>query len=253
MGAYSEEQIKKVCHNVLENLANVIDTSEWQDMSVNVAAAVTLALNADKEAALKEELVNVSRSLYCQGFFAGTSGNISVRLSSERLMVTPSSVSKLKLAPQQIVVTDPDGNYISGDGSPSSEIKMHLAIYKKRQDVNAVVHAHPPFTTGFAAAGLPLDQPVLPEAILVLGRIPIVEYGTPSTWELPEALDPYIKDHNAFLLANHGALTIGSDLVQAAHRIETMELFAKVILIARMLGGEKLLTEEQLKKLANIK
>jgi L-fuculose-phosphate aldolase len=126
---------------------------------------------------------------------------------------------------------------------------MHLFCYKKRPDIGAIVHGHPPFSTGFAAAGLSLDKTVLPEALLILGKVPLVEYGTPSTKEVPQRLEPYVLSHNVFLLANHGALTLGRNLAEACHRMETLELFAKIITISRMLGGEKTLSKEEEEKL----
>jgi len=215
--------------------------------SPNVPGSCALQI---EEELMRKEMVRVSRDLHEMGFFAGTSGNISVRLSENMLLITPSGVNKSLLSPDQIVKVDSEGNVLSGRGKASSEMKMHLISYQERGDIGAVVHAHPPFATGFAAAEIPLDRPVLPEAILILGSIPLVEYGTPSTWEVPRALAPHLKGHNAFLLAHHGTLTFGRDLNEAAHRTDTLELFARVILIARMLGGEKLLTAEQLEKLA---
>jgi len=148
---------------------------------------------------------------------------------------------------------DLEGNVISSNFKPTSEAKMHLIIYKKLPEINAVVHAHPSFSTGFAAAGIAMNKEVLPEPFLVLGKIPLVEYSTPSTDEVPDNLEKYLLDNKAFLLSNHGALTIGKDLSEAFHRIETLEVFAKILLISRILGGEKILTSEQLEKLKNIK
>jgi L-fuculose-phosphate aldolase len=215
-----------------------------------VRRSIIRILEEQREEELKEAMVKTCRNLHGLGFFAGTSGNVSARLSSDEILITPTGVNKGELAVEQIVKVNRRGDKLGGAGSPTSEMKMHLFSYEKRSDVNAIVHAHPPFATGFAAAGIPLDRPVLPEAILILGSIPLVEYGTPSTWEVPIALEPHLLDNNAFLLANHGTLTFGSELMQAAHRTETIELFAKIILIARLLGGEKLLTKEHLEKLA---
>ena len=202
------------------------------------------------EELLRNEIVRTARELQEMGFFPGTSGNISARINEQEFLITPSGVNKSQLTAAQIVKVDCEGRWIAGEGTASSEAKMHLYSYSERPDIGAIVHAHPPFSTGFAAAEIPLDKPVLPEVILILGRIPLVEYGTPSTWEVPQSLAPYVKDHHAFLLSHHGTLTFGRDLSQAAHRTDTLELFAKVIVIARMLGGEKLLTEEQLQRLA---
>lgn len=248
---FSKELIERICTEVLNKLysdSRGLNT----DLLKNISTNLVEVLEKEKEEVLRQEIVNASIHLYNQDFFPGTSGNISVKLNTNEILITPSGVNKGSLKPVQIVKTDLKGDKILGNGSASSEIKMHLMIYWKRHDIVGIVHAHPSFATGFAAAGLPLDQKVLPEAILVLGKIPLVEYGTPSTWEVPEALEKYLPCHNAFLLANHGALTIGKNLNEAVHRMETLELFAKVILLARILGGEKLLTAEQLKKLSDL-
>lgn len=217
-----------------------------------LAQCIASTLEREQEFRLRNEIVTTSRSLHSMGFLSGTSGNLSIRIGEDEMLITPSGKNKGDLLPEDIVKSDLEGKRISGTMEPSSEIKLHIIIYKRRKDVRAVVHAHPPFATGFSAANVPLDRPVLPEVILVLGRIPLVEYGTPSTWELPRALEPHLAGHDAFLLANHGALTIGNSLAQAAHRMETLELFAKVILIARMLGGEKLLSSEDLEKITRL-
>lgn len=247
----SSEYIKKICQDIIDKLlikGVVLDKQQISD----IAALVIESLHGEDEQKLKEDIVKDGKKLYDMGYFAGTSGNISARLPDNTILITPSGVNKAESSPDLIVKTDLDGNYIEGLGKPSSEIKMHLVVYKNRPDVNAIVHAHPSFATGFAAAGISLDQKVLPEAILILGDVPLVEYSTPSTYEVPDNLEKYLEGRNAFLLANHGALTLGQDLSTAVHRIETLELFAKIILIARMLGGEKLLTREQLEKLASL-
>lgn len=248
----SSEYIKKICQDIIDKLlikGVALDKRQISD----IAALVIESLHGQDEQKLKEDIVKAGRKLYDMGYLAGTSGNISARLPDNTILITPSGVNKAESSPELIVKTDLDGNYIEGGGKPSSEIKMHLVVYKNRFDVNAIVHAHPSFATGFAAAGISLDQKVLPEAILILGDVPLVEYGTPSTFEVPDNLEKYLSGHNAFLLANHGALTLGPDLQTAVHRMETLELFAKIILIARTLGGEKLLTREQLDKLASLR
>jgi len=203
-----------------------------------------------RESLQKNEMVETCRYLQQKGFFPGTSGNVSIRLDENSFLITPSGQRKDTLSENSLISVDSEGNMQGNRGRASSELKMHLFSYSVRSDVNAIVHAHPPFSTGFATAGIPLDRPVLPEAILILGSIPLVEYGTPSTWEVPLALEPYLSSHDTFLLSNHGALTLGHDLREAAHRMETLELFAQVVVIARMLGGEKLLTKAHLEKLA---
>ncbi|MDQ7824196.1 MAG: class II aldolase/adducin family protein [Candidatus Eremiobacteraeota bacterium] len=226
------------------------DEASRHEIIHSVASAVAAALCEEEE---KAAIVKICRRLHHMGYFAGTSGNVSVRLPGGDILVTPSGVNKSSLASSDIVRLSPGGAVCEGTGKPSSETRMHLFSYERRPDVHAIVHAHPPFATGFAAARVALDRPVLPEAILILGSIPLVEYGTPSTWELPESLAPYVANHNAFLLANHGALTFGDDVHQASHRMETLELFANVILVARLLGGEKLLSAGELERLARIR
>ena len=184
---------------------------------------------------------------------ASNDGNISVRLDDGRLMTTPKSVSKGFMTPDMMVVTDLDGRKISGDRSPSSELKMHLQVYRDRPDARAVVHAHPPIATGFAVAGIPLDRAVLAEVVTTLGSIPIAEYATPSTDELPAACSKYLKAHDGLLLANHGALAIGPDLFTAYYRMETIEHFAKISLVTRQLGRENLLSREEVQRLQGLR
>lgn len=198
------------------------------------------------------KIVEVCRSLRRQGFFAGTSGNVSVRLGENDFLITPSGVGKDELLPDQLIRMNLEGQKLEGELAASSEYRMHRLIYRRRPEIFAVVHAHPPFCTGFASAGIPLNSAVLPEAVLILGRIPLVEYGTPSTEEVPEKLDRHLGKNQAFLLANHGALTLGKTIVDAAHRMETLEFLARVTVIARTLGGERPLNEEQLKKILAI-
>jgi L-fuculose-phosphate aldolase len=152
-----------------------------------------------------------------------------------------------------MVVTDLDGRKIAGDRDPSSEMQMHLEVYRQRPDAQAVVHAHPPIATGFAVAGIPLDRAVLAEVITTLGSVPLAEYATPSTKELPEAVRKYVKAHDGMLLANHGALTLGSDLFAAYYKMETIEHFAKISLVARMLGGERLLSRQEVDRLQGLR
>ena len=148
--------------------------------------------------------------MYARGYTASNDGNISVRLGADRLLMTPKSVCKGFMTPDMMCITDLDGRKLQGDRDPSSEMLMHLEVYRQRPDVQAVVHAHPPIATGFAVAGIPLDRAVLAEVLTTLGSIPIAEYATPSTQELPEAVRKYIKAHDGMLLANHGALTVGA-------------------------------------------
>src|SRR6188474_3913713 len=205
------------------------------------------------EVQLREAIVEVGRRLYARGYTASNDGNISTRLDDRRLLMTPKSVCKGFMSPEMMVVTDLDGRKLAGDRDPSSEMQMHLEVYRRRPDVQAVVHAHPPIATGFAVAGIPLDRAVLAEVVTTLGSIPIAEYGTPSTPELPAAVRKYIKAHDGLLLANHGALTIGPDVYAAYYKMETIEHFAKISLVTRQPGRENLLSREEVHRLQDLR
>jgi L-fuculose-phosphate aldolase len=187
---------------------------------------------------------------------AANDGNISVRISENELLITPSGVSKGFMSEDMIIKMNMDGDIISRKNQyrPSSEFRMHAQVYKERDDVNSVVHAHPPYCTGFAVAGIPLDKCVLPEAILTLGSVPIAPYGTPSTTdEVTNSIKEYIKSSDAILLANHGALTVGVDLTTAYHRMETLEHTAQVVFLAMALGNVNKIPKEQVDKLMKIR
>jgi len=205
------------------------------------------------EAGLRADIVEVGRRLYARGYTASNDGNISVRLDAGRLLMTPTSVCKGFMAPEMMCITDLDGRKLAGDRDPSSEMQMHLEVYRRRPDVQAVVHAHPPTATGFAVAGIPLDRAVLAEVVTTLGSVPIAEYATPSTKELPEAVRQYVQTHDGMLLANHGALTLGKDLFSAYYKMETIEHFAKISLVARLLGGERVLSREEVFRLQDLR
>ena len=205
------------------------------------------------EQALRDAIVEVGRRLYARGYTASNDGNISVRLDGTRLLMTPKSVCKGFMKPDMMCITDLDGRKLSGDRDPSSEMQMHLEVYRQRPDANAVVHAHPPTATGFAVAGIPLDRAVLAEVVTTLGSVPIAEYATPSTRELPDAVRKYVKAHDGMLLANHGALTLGADLFAAYYKMETIEHFAKISLVARLLGGERLLSRQEVERLQGLR
>jgi L-fuculose-phosphate aldolase len=202
---------------------------------------------------LRADIVEIGRRMYARGYTASNDGNISVRIGPDRLLMTPKSVCKGFMTPDMMCVTDLDGKKVSGDRDPSSEALMHLEVYRQRPDVNAVVHAHPPTATGFAVAGIPLDRAVLAEVLTTLGSIPLAEYATPSTAELPEAVRKYIKAHDGMLLANHGALTVGADLYSAYYKMETIEHFAHISLVARMLGRENLISREEVMRLQGLR
>ena len=205
------------------------------------------------EEQVRADIVEVGRRLWERGYVASNDGNISVRIDEHRLMTTPKSVSKGFMTADMMVVTDLSGRRLAGDRDPSSELKMHLQVYRDRPDARAVVHAHPPTATGFAVAGIPLDRAVLAEVVTTLGSIPIAEYATPSTDELPQACSKYLKAHDGLLLANHGALAIGPDLFTAYYRMETIEHFAKISLVTRMLGQEHLLSRQEVDRLQGLR
>jgi L-fuculose-phosphate aldolase len=205
------------------------------------------------EEQIRADIVEVGRRLYARAYVASNDGNISVRLDGERLVTTPKSVSKGFMTPEMMVVVDYHGKKVAGEREPSSELPMHLEIYRSRPDVSAVVHAHPPLATGFAVAGIPLTRAVLAEVITTLGSIPIAEYATPSTAELPEAVRKYIKAHDGLLLANHGAVTCGHDVLSAYYKMETIEHFAKISLVARLLGREHLISRDEVDRLQGLR
>jgi L-fuculose-phosphate aldolase len=208
-------------------------------------------MKAEEQA--RADIVEVGRRLWERAYVASNDGNISVRLDDTRLITTPKNVSKGFMTPDMMVITDLDGKKIAGERDPSSELKMHLEVYRNRPDIKAVVHAHPPTATGFAVAGIPLDRAVLAEVITTLGSIPIAEYATPSTEELPAAVRKYVKAHDGLLLANHGALAMGGDVMSAYYRMETIEHFAKISLVTRMLGREHLLSREEVDRLQGLR
>ena len=205
------------------------------------------------EERFRADIVEIGRRLHARSYVASNDGNISIKVDSDRLLTTPKSVSKGFMTPDMMVVTDLDGTRISGERDPSSELPMHLAVYHNRPGVNAVVHAHPPTATGFAVAGIPLDRAVLAEVVTTLGSIPIAEYGTPSTPELAEAVRKYIKAHDGLLLANHGALTVAGDVFAAYYKMETIEHFARISVVARLLGGERMLSREEVMRLQDLR
>lgn len=186
---------------------------------------------------VRKEIVEIGRRVYDRGYVAANDGNISVRIDSDAILITPSGVSKGFMTPEMLVVCDMKGKSLSGPWKASSEIIMHLNVYKKRPDIKAIVHAHPPYSTAFGICGIPLTQAVLPEVVITLGRIPLVSYGTPGTEEIYKPLEPLIKDHDAFILQNHGALTIADSLERAYFRMETLEHFAHIAFIAKMIGN----------------
>lgn len=197
----------------------------------------------------RAEIVRFGRKIHDLGFVAATDGNLSVRLRPDRVLATPTSMSKGMMQAKDLVVVDMAGRKVSGRRNVSSEIGMHLLIYKLRPDVNAIVHAHPPTATGFAAAGMALDQALCSEVVITLGSIPLARYGTPGTKELADALEPLIPRHDAILMANHGVVTYGEDLRHAYMNMETVEHFARIALVVHQLGHPQLLSREEVSKL----
>ena len=202
----------------------------------------------------RELLCEVGRLLYDRGYAAANDGNISLRVGEERLLVTPSGVSKGRMTPDMLLITDMDGNVLEGDRHPSSELKMHLEVYRRRADVQAVVHAHPPVSTAFAVCRKGLDTPYLAELVVGLGAVPCTpRFAMLSTEEVPQSIVPYLADHNALLLANHGALAWGSDLWEAFDRLEMTEHAAKIVLNAKLLGDPVALNADEVRRLKDLR
>ena len=207
-----------------------------------------------QDAEARRQIVEAGRRLRDRFFIASNDGNISARLSEDRILVTPTSVNKGDVTPEQIITIDLQGNVVAGTLKPSSETKMHLAVYKVRPDVQAIVHAHPPTATGFAASRMRLDQDIiLPEVVFGLGKIGFAEYGTPTTDEIPNAVVKEIPDCEALLLANHGALTVGADVMGAYYRMEVLEMYARVRLVTQILGGPRPLSSDEVGELHKIR
>lgn len=191
----------------------------------------------------------MGRWLLEHGYIVSTEGNISVRLSGDRVLASPSGCSKGWMSPAHLVITDMQGRKISGTQTPSSELAMHLLIYRLRPEVNAVCHAHPVVATGFAAAAEPLNKAILCEMVVALGTVPLARYGTPGTPELAAALEPLVPHYDAILMSNHGVVTYGTDLLSAFHRMELVEHYAHVSLVAAMIGKQSLLSSGDVEKL----
>lgn len=206
------------------------------------------------ERALREEICEIGRRMYARRMVAANDGNISVRLSENEILCTPTGVSKGFMRPEQLCKIDLSGNVLEmAEGfGPSSEVKMHLRVYQKRPDIMAVVHAHPVFATSFAVMGRALESPIMPEVIVNFGRIPLAPYGTPSTSEIPDAIEPYLADYEAILLESHGALTWAKDLTAAYMKMESVEFYAELLYRTTQLGGPRELTEERLKRLREV-
>jgi len=198
---------------------------------------------------LIQDIIEVGKRCYSRGLCVADEGNISVRIDDNRFLCTASGSMKGYLKEEDIILIDRNGTVIKGDKNSSTETPMHLYIYRQRPDVGAVLHAHPPFATGFAAARIPLDRCVLPEIVVHLGSVPLVEYGTPGTEEFYKGMQSYIAKRDVILLANHGIVSAGSDVYDAYFKLERVEQFARILFIARMLGGEVELSKNDIEKL----
>ena len=202
---------------------------------------------------LRRELVRFGKWLYRLGFMPGTSGNLSVRLDRERLLVTPTGASKYLLRSSDMVIVDLEGRHLDGSRKATSELGMHLAVYRQREDVAAVIHAHPPVATAFACSGKALDEMLCQEAAMTLGPVPLASYATTGTEEVAASLEPLIADHQAILMANHGAVSYGATLLDAFLKMETVEHLAVIRLATHQLGPAQVLTPEQLQQLVRAK
>ena len=200
---------------------------------------------------IKKEMCEIGKRVYNRGMVAANDGNFSVRISENEVLCTPTGVSKGFMTPDYICKVDLDGNVLQANKGfrPSSEIKMHLRVYKERPDVKSVVHAHPLYATTFAIAGIPLTQPIMPEAVIALGCVPIAKYGTPSTVEIPDAVSEHLQYFDAVLLENHGALTYSDSLLNAYHKMESVEFYARLLWQTMQIGGPQELNKEQVEKL----
>src|SRR5438045_5775460 len=197
----------------------------------------------------REEITRFACMMYERQYVAATDGNRSFRLEDGSILATPTGLCKGMMSPDDLVIVDLDGQRKSGRRDVSSEIAMHLLIYRLRPDIRGIVHAHPPTATGFAAAGMPLNQPLVCEVVIGLGSIPLAKYGTPGTPELTEALEPLVPQYDAILMSNHGVVAYGSDLHHAYMKMETVEHFAQIALVTHLLGQQEPLGSQELEKL----
>jgi L-fuculose-phosphate aldolase len=220
---------------------------------IKSTAASFASKTTRRERKLRRELARFGKMLHSMGFVAATDGNLSVRLDEHRVLVTPTCFSKGMMQPEDMVVVDLHGKKLSGTYNPSSEIAMHLTIYRMRPDVGAVVHAHPCTATGFASAGIALDEPLCSEIVITLGAVPLAPYATTGTMELSDSLRPFIPYHDAILMANHGVVTYGEDLCRAYMRMEAVEHYAKIVMTTRQLGTARSLGTGELEKLFEVR
>ena len=203
---------------------------------------------------LKASICDVCHNMWQLGWVAANDGNVTVKLDDGTFLATPTGISKSFITKDKLVHIDGDGHILEETKyRPSSEIKMHLRCYQERKDVGAVIHAHPPVATGYAVANIALDEYSMIETVIAIGSIPVTPYGTPSTFEVPEAIAPYLLSHDVVLLQNHGALAVGADILTAYYRMETLELFAKISMNAHLLGGAKEISQENIQRLISMR
>jgi L-fuculose-phosphate aldolase len=206
-----------------------------------------ILMKTEKE--YRQDIVDVGKLVYQKGWVAANDGNISIRLEHNRILCTCTGISKGMMTPDDLIICDLDGNKLEGSRERTTEIAMHLTIYQMRPDIFSVVHAHPPVATGFAVAGRGLTQALLPEVVIGLGCVPLAEYGLPGTPALTEGMLPYIPKYDAILMGNHGCVSYGEDVYKAFFKMETVEHFARISLVAELLGGPKILPKEEVDKL----
>ncbi len=199
----------------------------------------------------RQDIVDIGRYVWQKGWIAANDGNITVRLDQSRILCSPTGVSKGMMRPDDLIIVDMQGNKIEGRLEGTTEIAMHLAVYKLRPDVGSVLHAHPPVATGFATAGRALNLALLPEVIIGLGCVPLAGYGLPGTPELLEPMLPLIPKYDALMMGNHGAVCYGEDVYKAFFRMETVEHFARITLVAELLGGPTVLPKGEVQKLVD--
>ena len=201
------------------------------------------------EKELRQDIVEIGKLVFQKGWVAANDGNITIRLDDKRVPCTPTGTCKGMMSVDDMIICDYQGNKLEGTKERTSEIAMHMKIYSMRPDVNSVVRAHPPVATGYATAGRPLNQALLPEVIIGLGCVPLADYGLPGTPALTDGMEPYIPKYDAILMANHGAVCYGNDVYQAFFRMETVEHYARIALVAELLGGPTVLPREEVGKL----
>jgi L-fuculose-phosphate aldolase len=202
---------------------------------------------------LKEQICEIGRRLYNKGFAAANDGNITIRLNEREVLCTPTMVSKGFMKPEDICKVDYEGKQLAGTRKRSSEVLLHLAVYKERSDINAVVHCHPPYATAFAVAGEPIPKCILPEVEVFLGEVPMAVYETPGTQKFAETIVPYVKDCNTIILANHGTVTWGPTLENAYFNTEIIDAYCKILMLARQLGRVNYFSEQQTRELLDLK